>query len=214
MTYRIHFAVPQEDGWVLLPVAKPKRPGLLSSLRSRNKTGDKDADITEWAAATAAGLFGPEADPEVLRCQTKILADVASSGRERGLKTAFLWMHKDAGIIAHLELYTFHLTRDDRHVLTLDMLEQVFTRDDTDIAKQEVSRVELPAGPALRRRTEWHSGGVGGRPEDAIVAVTYACLPPQIKHAIVYTMYWVLVDDDPVLTEIADSYAPTLRITT
>ena len=38
------------------------------------------------------------------------------------------------------------------------------------------------------------------------------CRPPQIKDAVVYTMYWVLVDDDPLFTEIADSLAATLRI--
>jgi hypothetical protein len=40
------------------------------------------------------------------------------------------------------------------------------------------------------------------------------CRPPEIKNAIVYTMYWSLADDDPQLTEIADSLATTLRIAT
>jgi hypothetical protein len=52
------------------------------------------------------------------------------------------------------------------------------------------------------------------RDDHTVVSVTYVCRPSEIKDAIVYMMYWVLVDDEPLFTEIADSLAPTLGITT
>lgn len=214
MTYRINIAVPRPvDSWVWLPVAKPKRSGLFIALRDRGRDGD--SDITEWAAAKARELLGTGADPQALRCHADSLARAASSGRKRGLKMAAVWIQKErAATVAQLEVSTWHLTRDDRYSLSLDMLERVFARRDSETAELEVSRLELPAGPAVRVRREWHQDGPGGSPEDAAVSVTYVCLPPQIKHAIVYMMYWVLADDFPELTALADSLAPTLRIIT
>jgi hypothetical protein len=49
-------------------------------------------------------------------------------------------------------------------------------------------------------------------PADTVLSVTYACLPPETRDAVMYTMYWTLPDDEPRLTEVADSLAATLRI--
>jgi hypothetical protein len=207
MTYRMNISVPPGDGWVWLPTDKPKRSGLLPALRGQ----DKDKDLPGWAAATARGLLGPQADPELLGKYTDSLARRAASSRERGMKLACVWMSEPAGAVVQIDVSTIHVSRE-QPALQLDTLEGQFARRDTATTRLEVSRVELPAGPAVCLRREWHDGG--DSPSDTVVSVTYVCRPPEIKDAVVYTMYWVLADDDPLFTEIADSLAATLRITT
>jgi len=208
MTYRMNISVPPGDGWVWLPTDKPKRSGLLPALRGKDR--DRDRDLPGWAAATARGLLGPQADPELLGKYTDSLARRAADSRERGMKLACVWMSEPAGAVAHIDVSTIHVSRE-QPALQLDTLEGQFARRDAATTRLEVSRVELPAGPAVRLRREWHDGG--DSPSDTVVSVTYVCRPPEIKDAVVYTMYWVLVDD-PLFTEIADGLAPTLRITT
>jgi len=212
MTYRMNISVPPGDGWVWLPTDKPKRSGLLPALRGKDNGKNGDSDRPGWATAAARGLLGPQASPELLESYADTLAGLATSARERGVKLACAWMRDSGWPVAQIGVSTIHVSRG-QPALTLDTLEGWFARRDDDAtAALEVSRVELPAGPAVRLRREWHDGGDG--PEDTAVSVTYACRPPEIKDAVVYTMYWVLVDDDPLFTEIADSLAPTLRITT
>lgn len=209
MTYRINLATPPGKGWVRLPVDQPKSTGLFSAVRGRN-TGH---DLTGWAATAARDLLGPPADPEALSAQTENLARLASDARERGAKLACAWIQAEpAGTVAQLNVSTIHRARQ-QPAPQLDALEELFARRDAKTTELEVSRVELPAGPAVRLRREWYEEG-GSTPADAVVSVTYVCRPPQIKDAIVYMMYWVLADDDPLFTEIADSLAETLRIIT
>ena len=166
MTYRMNIAVPPGDGWVWLPTDKPRRSSLLPALRGR----DKDRDLPGWAAATARGLLGPQADPEVLSNYTDSLARRAAGSRERGMKLACVWMSEPAGAVAQIDVSTIHVSRE-QPALRLDKLEGQFARrDDEATAVLEVSRVELPAGPAVRLRREWHDGGDG--PEDTVVSVT------------------------------------------
>jgi hypothetical protein len=204
MTYRININVPPGDGWVLLPPGQPGRSGLFSAARG------KDKDLPGWAAATARELLGPQADPELLARYTDTLSGSAADARARGMKLAWAWMSEPAGQVARIEVSTLHVSRG-QPALELDALEKQYAERDGQTTELEVSRVELPAGPAVRLRREWHQ--TAGDRSDAVVSVTYVCRPPQIKDAIVYMMYWVLVDDEPLFTEIADALAPTLRIT-
>lgn len=205
MTYKIIITVPPGDGWVWLPASPPGRPGLFPGRGGKNK------DLPRWAAATATGLLGPQADPGLLGRYTDSLAKRAADTRKRGSKMACVWMSEPAGAVAQIDVSTIHVSRG-QPALQLDALEKQYAQRDEETAELEVSRVDLPAGPAVRLRREWHQAG--GAPPDAVVSVTYVCRPPDIKDAIVYTMYWVLADDEPLFTEIADSLAPTLRITT
>ncbi len=205
MTYRITINVPPGDGWVQLPAGQPGRSGLFSGRRGN------DQDLPGWADATARELLGPQPDPEVLSRYVDTLSGSAADARARGMKLAWAWMSEPAGQVARIEVSTLHVSRG-QPALELDALEKQYAERDEQTAELEVSRVELPAGPAVRLRREWHQAG--GGPSDAVVSVTYVCRPPGIKDAIVYMMYWVLVDDDPLFTEIADSLAPTLRVTT
>jgi hypothetical protein len=140
-----------------------------------------------------------------------VLTELAAGCRERGVKLACVWIPDEVRApVAHVAVSTIH-TSHQHTVLTLDMLEGWVAKRDAATAELEVSRVEVPAGPAVRLRREWRGGD---SPSETVVSVTYVCRPPEIKDAIVYTMYWVLVDDDPLLTETADSLAATLRIAT
>jgi hypothetical protein len=211
MNYRMNIAVPPGDGWVWLPAEQPGRSGLLSALRGKDNGKNAASDL-EWATVTASGLLGPQAGSELLKECAGTLAGLAAGARERGVKVACAWIRDSLWPAAQINVSTIHVSRG-QPALTLDTLEERFARrDDDGTAVLEVSRVELPAGPAVRLRREWHGGG--GTPSDTVVSVTYACRPPRIKDAVVYMMYWVLVDDDPLFTEIADSLAATLRITT
>jgi hypothetical protein len=213
MTYRMDIAVPPGDGWVWLPTTdKPRRSGLLSALRGKDNGRNGDSDSPGWATATASGLLGAEADLDFLKKCADTLADLAASARGRGVKVACVWIRGSLWPAAQIGVSTVRVSRG-QPALTLDTLGERFARRDDDAtALLEFSLVELPAGPAVRLRREWHDGGDG--PSDTVVSVTYVCRPPEIKDAIVYTMYWVLADDDPLFTEIADSLAVTLRITT
>jgi hypothetical protein len=199
-------AQPPGDGWVRFPAARTRRTGLLGALRGT----DKDDDLTGWAAATARELPGPQADPGLTDTYTVMLAELAASGRKRGLLLGYAWLPGTTGPVAQIDVSMLHATRA-RTGLTVDMLEQQFSHPDPGTVEFEVSKVQLPAGPALRTRQVWQAGD---SPSDTALSVTYACLPPEIGDAVMYTMYWTLPDDDPRLTEIADSLATTLRITT
>jgi hypothetical protein len=203
--FSIRIAKPAGDGWVRLPAERPKRSGLAAALRG------KDKDLAEWAPAAAGELLGPQADPKLLDTYTGLLTDLATGARERDVKLAYAWIPGSAGVaVARIDVSMIRTSRQ-YPVLTLDTLEEQFGARDASTTELEVSRVELPVGPAVRLRRAWRGGD---SPSDTAVSVTYACRPPEIKNAIVYTMYWSLADDDPQLTEIADNLAATLRIAT
>jgi len=156
-------------------------------------------------------LLGPQADPGLLATCTDTLTTLAAGCRERDVKLAYAWIPGSDGVaVARIDVSVIRTSREYR-VLDLDMLEEQFAKRDAATAKLEVSRVELPVGPAVRLSRQWRGGD---SPSEIAVSVTYVCRPPEIKNAIVYTMYWLLADDAPGRTEIADSLAATLRIAT
>lgn len=199
-------AQPPGEGWVQFPAATPRHGGLLGALRG---TG-KDEDLTGWAAATARELPGPRADPSLAGSYAATLAKLAASGRKRSLLLGYVWLPGTTGPVAQIDVSMLHAART-RSGLTIDMLEKQFNHPDPGTVEFEFSKVQLPAGPALRTRQVWQAAD---SPSDTALFVTYACLPPEIGDAVMYTMYWTLPDDDPALTETADNLATTLRITT
>jgi hypothetical protein len=203
--FSIRIAKPAGDGWVRLPAERPKRSGIAAAIRG------KDKDLSEWAAATARELLGHEADPKLLDRYVSALTGLAAGARERDVKLAYAWMPGTAGLaVARIDVSMIRTSRQYPE-LTMDTLAEQFAQRDASTTELEVSGVELPVGPAIRLRREWRGGD---SPADTAVSVTYVCRPPEIKNAVVYTMYWSLADDDPQLAEIADSLAATLRIAT
>jgi hypothetical protein len=205
-----HFAVkiaqPQGDGWVQLPMDKPKRAGLFTAAR-----GGKDKNLAQWAAVTALELLGPETDNEPVRAYAEQLAGLAVAARERDIYLAYVRMLGSTEVpAANVEVSVFR-TSPAYPVLTLDTLEGLYAKRDPETTSLEVGRVELPAGPAVRLYRAWQGGD---DPSDTVVSVTYVCRPPEIKNAVVFTMSWLIENDEPEPAHYADNLAMTLRITT
>lgn len=195
---QLSITAPRGPGWVRLPVEPPKRR-LFGSRRGMEKP------VTDWAAAQAREALGE--DPAA-RAYAEMLARLARSGRERGEKLAFAWFPKPGGLpAAQLSVSTFGASGEQP---TLDALEEEFGWRDEHTRTLESERADLPAGPAVRVRREQSAGDDS---PDVAVSITYAILPPEMKDALVFTMFWLLADDDPDLVFIADSAAMSLRVT-
>jgi hypothetical protein len=196
---------PPGKGWVRLLAEEPKRRGIAGVVLGRDK------ELVNWAVEAAHELLGPEPDPDLLAKHAELLTDLTLGCRERGVIRAYAWIPDGMAAAAAKVDISMVRTSRERPVLTLDMLENSYAGRDDKTRTLEVSRTEVPAGPAIRLRREW---GEGDDPSDIAVSVTYVIRPPAIRNALVYMMYWVLVDDFPALTEIADSLVRTLRVTT
>lgn len=202
--FAITIAEPPGDWWVRLPTAKPKRRSLRITLRG------KDEALADWAAITALELLGTETDDERVRDYAENLAGLEVAARERGTYLKYVQLPDAAEVpAANVEVSVFRTSRTYPE-LTLDTLEELYGKQGTKTVSLKTSRVELPAGPAVRLHRTWR-GGDG--PSDTVVSVTYVCRPPEIQNAVVYTMYWITGSDDDKRTECADTLAATLRIT-
>jgi hypothetical protein len=199
-------AQPPGDGWVRFPAARPRRSGLLGTMRGQ----DKGEDFTGWAATTARDLPGSRSDASLADSYAVTLAKLAASAQRRSLLLGYVWLPGATGPVAQIDVSMLHATRS-RTALTMDMLERHLNSPDPGTVEFDVSRVQLPAGPALRTRQVWRDGD---DPSDTALFVTYACLQTQVNDAVMYTMYWTIADDEPRFTEIADTLATTLRVTT
>lgn len=194
---------PPGPGWVRLLVEPPKRR-FFGSKNSLEKP------LTDWAAAQARAAFGPGSAPGSVSAYTDMLTRLARGGRERGEKLAFAWFPEPGGLpVAQI---TVSALGSADEAVTLDALAEQFGWRDSQTRSLEVERADLPAGPAVRVRREQATPDGGDGASDVAASVTYAFLPPQLNSALVFTMFWTLSDDQPALTEIADSTARTLRV--
>lgn len=216
---------PPGDGWVRLPVDKPKRRGLSGVFRGR------DSELSAWADATALELTGTDGtdstdstgpDRDVLSRYTELLTGLTVSARERDVLRSYAWVPRsmNGALVATIDISTIRWPMDGPE-LTLDALEEMYDQRDEGTIELELTRTELPAGPAIRRRLVQGTLGSGnpgpGNKADAseaAVAIAYAIRPPAIRNAVTYVMSWVLMDDFPALTEIADSLVKTLIVAT
>jgi len=214
-----HFSIeigrPAGDGWVQLPVESPKSSGLFSALRGQ------DRDLGRWSASLAGQRLGPGADRQRLDAYARMLTGLAAGGRKRGLQLGYAWLPDGADSpAANVDVSVVRTSRE-RPVLTLESLEEQFASRDAGTERLDVSRAELPAGPAVRLLRQWRGSG---SPAARVVSVTYVTRPPEIRNAVVYSMFWAPADADAdagdgngadaELTEYADRLAATLRILT
>jgi hypothetical protein len=197
---------PPGNGWVRLPVEKPKRRGLAGVFQGR------DGELSAWADASArdlAGADGATPAPDAVSRYTELLTDLTVSARQRDVLRSYAWIPSGA-LVATIDISTIRWPLKGP-ALTLDALEQMQARRDDNTVELEISRTEIPAGPAIRSRI------VQGNKDDAseaVVSITYAIRPPVIRNAVLYVMSWVLADDFPALTETADSLVKTLIVAT
>jgi hypothetical protein len=208
---------PPGDGWVRLPVEKPKRRGLGNVFRGR------DSDLTGWADATAreltstAGNSDADPGPDALARYTELLTDLTVSARERDILRSYAWVPRSmqGALIAKIDISTIRWSSQGPE-LTLDALEEMHATRDENTVELEVTRTQVPAGPAIRSRLVQgiHPSGDTIDPWEATVSITYAIRPPAIRNAVVYVMSWVLADDFPALTETAGSLVKTLIVAT
>jgi hypothetical protein len=210
-----HFGIgidsPPGDGWVRLPVEKPKRRGLTGAFRGR------DSELSGWADATARELIGASPDPDVLAKYTETLTDLTVSARKRDVLRSYAWVPKsmNGALIATIDISTIRWSSESPEP-TLDALEKMHAKRDDGTIELEITRTEVPAGPAVRRRLVQGNLVPGSKDDasEAVVSITYAIRPPAIRSAVIYVMSWVLMDDFPTLTEIADSLVKTLIVAT
>lgn len=202
----LSIATPPGPGWVQLMVESPKRR-LFGSQRGIEKP------LTDWAAARARETLGPDAAADLSSAYAELLTRLSRGGRERGEKLAFVWFAEpDGPPVTRMSVSEF---RPASGTPTMDILrEEVGSRDDQ-TRSLVVEPVDLPAGPAVRVRREQSVGDGAAEandPSNIVASITYGLLPPQLKTALVFTMFWTLDDDQPVFTTIADSSAKSLRI--
>lgn len=198
---------PPGRGWIRLPVEPPKRK-FFGSARGIEKP------LTDWAAAQAREAFGPDADRETVVAYATLLTRLSISARERGEKMAFVWFPEPGGLpVAQISVSAFGPSDE---TATLDSLEEKLSWRDSQTGQLEVERMELAAGQAVRVRRVQATGDStaddSADPSEVAVSIAYGFLPPQLDSALVFRMFWTLDDDEPVLTEIADSTAKTLRV--
>jgi hypothetical protein len=192
----LSIATPPGPGWVQLLVEPPKRK-LFGSKRGIEKP------LTDWAAAKAREILGPDATPDAASAYAELLTRLSRGGRERGEQLAFAWFPEPGGSpVARMSVSKF---RPESGTPTLDTLQAKVGWRDDQTRSLEVQATDLPAGPAIRARREEAVGEV-------IVSITYGFLPPRLETALIFTMFWNLSDDRPMFTEIADSSAKSLRI--
>lgn len=190
---------PPGEGWIELPVAAPKARGLTS----RGRAKARDRDLGTWAHAAARDSLPEGSDPGSVARRSELLTLLTSGGRDRGETLAYVWLpDPDAGPLARLSV-----TEQGQLDLGIEQLEQTYAWRDEETRALEASRVDLPIGRAVRVRREQ-----GADPTDTVIEIGYALSPPRVPTTILYSMYWALSEDDPVLTQIADSVIHTLRV--
>lgn len=208
---------PPGDGWVRLPVEKPKRCGLAGVFRGR------DSELADWADATARELTSTDGSsatdlgPDVLARYTELLTDLTVSARKRDAVRSYAWVPRSmkGALIAKIDISAIRWSSEGPE-FTLDALEEIIAKRDENTIELEITRTQVPAGPAIRSRVVQgiHTPGDTVDASEAVVSITYAIRPPAIRNAVVYVMSWVLADDFPALTETADSLVKTLIVAT
>lgn len=203
----IVIADPPGPGWVRLLSRGRRRAGVAVTMRGR------DTELADWAVSTAHSILGPSPDPDLLAGQAEQLTNLTLDSRERGHDAELVLLPSPCSVpAAHLYAAVLPLPSGLRRAITLDNVERHLDQPRDTTREFDARRVELPDGPAVRtRRVEML--GDGDDPSEGIVAISYTMLPRAIRVPVTLSMYWVLVDDEPGLTRIADQAAETLRVT-
>lgn len=190
-TYAIDFP---DDGWVWAP--------------------DPEQDVAAWAQEVCDGLFAEEEQATRLGDQ---LRQYAITYRDGGYESGALWIpHVDHGVIASRT--TEVIVEGPGETLTIEHVGRLErAMDDQRLQPSQLSRVDLPAGPAVRARRTELSGHVFGN-DRLVELVSHVIVPdPPItddgrRAAIRHVVSWQLLTEGDDLADLADDCAALIGI--
>ena len=142
------------------------------------------------------------------------LRGFAVAYRQRGGDLGAVWVPDPAyGVLASLVADRYQADR------TLDELAaDRGTRPDPELAAPQVSRVSLPAGPAVRVR-QVERGGATSAGDELVESVMHVVAPPDVVDAagspvlVELVTSWTMLQEGDALAALADDVAAGLRIT-
>lgn len=111
----------------------------------------------------------------------------------------------------HYATFDVQIFGEDGVVLSLDEVESRLRGHKEIAAEPQVSRVDLPAGTAVRLQAMYQSKGWLGFGKKLSEAVSYALLVPQTSDVLLATMSWNAIEHSEQLAEEIDALMPTLR---
>lgn len=112
---------------------------------------------------------------------------------------------------AHYATFDAQIFGEDGVTLSLDEVESRLRSHKEIAGEPEASRVDLPAGTAVRLQAMYQSKGVLGFGKKLSEAVSYALLVPQTSDVLLATMNWSAMEHSDQLSEEIDALMPTLR---
>ncbi|MET8132026.1 hypothetical protein ABZV24_08685 [Streptomyces sp. NPDC005251] len=167
-----------------------------------------------WAEQAAknvvgrSGVAGYDIDPEAVRADLRARAE---DSRRRDPFYAFAF-YPD-GFDAALGILEVDLIHPDDSVprITLDWLAETFSTDD--FGPPQLTRTEVPAGPAVRIRQNFAADGAPpGGPAILLETLMYGIVPTGTESAVVLLMSWTMPGIADAMEEAADSMVKTLRV--
>ncbi|WP_329301101.1 hypothetical protein OG410_24120 [Streptomyces sp. NBC_00659] len=160
-------------------------------------------DIVERSVAA-----GYDIDPEAVQAD---LCARAEDSRSRAPFYAFAF-YPD-GFDAALGILEVDLIHPDDSVplITLDWLTETFSTDD--FGPPQVTRTDVPAGPAVRIRQDFAAGGApSDGPGLLLETLTYGIVPTGTESAVVLLMSWTMPGIADAMEEAAGSIVQTLTV--
>ncbi|GGS88886.1 hypothetical protein [Streptomyces violaceus] len=112
---------------------------------------------------------------------------------------------------AHYATFDVQIFGEDGAALSLDEVENRLRGHKEIAGEPQVSRVDLPAGAAVRLQAMYQSKGVLGFGKRLSEAVSYALLVPETSDVLLATMNWSAMEHSDQLIEEVDALIPTLR---
>ncbi|MDT6986227.1 hypothetical protein ACFSUJ_19945 [Streptomyces lusitanus] len=111
---------------------------------------------------------------------------------------------------ANCAVFDVQIFGEDGVVLSLEEVANRLRGHKGIVGKSQVSRVELPVGPAVRLQAQYQSKGVLGFGKRLSERVSHALLVPQTSDVLLATMTWRVMEHGDQLTRMADALVPTL----
>ncbi|MET9395035.1 hypothetical protein ABZY20_32275 [Streptomyces sp. NPDC006624] len=112
---------------------------------------------------------------------------------------------------AHYATFDVQIFGEDDVVLTLAEIEHMLRGHKEIASEPQVSRVDLPAGTAVRLQAMYQSKGLLGFGKRLSEAVSYALLVPETSDVLLATMNWRAIEHSDQLSAEMDALMPTLR---